>query len=166
MVLGFEAGYSVRGTAGALSNIEYARDLLVEAETRIAAASGQIRRRRHAYVVRQSQEAVELSLKSSLRLAGIEFPKEHEVGQVLSENSRRYPGWFSEKIPEMARVSMELFQKRIPSMYGDEAGRGPRGLFTKEDASEALADARRVFSLVSRLFKLWYKERRWTRKNA
>ncbi len=164
MVLGFEAGYQVWRTVGALSNIDYARALLTEAETRIAAASSQIRRRRHAYVVRQSQEAVELSLKSSLRLAGIEFPKEHEVGGVLTENSRKYPGWFSEKIPEVARVSRELVQKRIPSMYGDEAGRGPQELFTREDASEALADARMVFRLVGRLFRLWSREKRGKRR--
>ncbi len=146
-----------------MSNVDYARALLGEAEARIDAAGGQIRKRRYAYVVRQSQEAVELSLKSCLRLAGIEFPKEHEVSRVLMDKSHRYPGWFAEKIPEMARVSRELLQKRIPSMYGDEMGRGPGELFTREDASQALSDARVVFSLADRLLRLWSRKRRRTR---
>lgn len=138
-----------------------------EAEARIDAAGSQVRKRRYAYVVRQSQEAVELSLKSSLRLASVEFPKEHEVSRVLMDRSHKYPGWFSEKIPEMARVSRELVQKRIPSMYGDEIGRGPGELFTGEDASQALADARMVFGLAKRLLRLWSRQgRRGTRVHA
>lgn len=109
--------------------------------------------------MRQSQEAVELSLKASLRLAAVEFPKVHEVSSVLSENSHKYPGWFSEKIPEMSRVSMELVQKRIPSMYGDDAGRGPGELFTRRDALEALADARMVYRLVERLLGQWSRRK-------
>ncbi len=142
-----------------MNNVDYARSLWKEAETRILAATPQVRRRRYAYAVRQSQEAVELSLKASLRLAGIEFPKVHEVSSVLRENSHKYPGWFAEKIPEMGRVSMELVQKRIPSMYGDDAGKGPGELFTRQDALEALADARTVYRLVRRLLEQWSRRR-------
>ncbi len=142
-----------------MNNIGYARGLLREAETRIVAATSQVRRRRYAFVVRQSQESVELSLKASLRLAGIEFPKVHEVSGVLRENSHKYPGWFSEKIPEMGQVSMELVQKRIPSMYGDDVGKGPGELFTRQDASEALADARMVHRLVNRLLANWSRRK-------
>ncbi len=157
--MGVKAGPPIRRTYRALNNVDYAKGLFREAETRIVAATPQVRRRRYAFVVRQSQEAVELSLKSSLRLAGIEFPKVHEVSSVLRENSHKYPDWFAEKIPEMGRVSMELVQKRIPSMYGDDAGRGPGELFTRKDALEALADARKVYGLVRKLLEQWSRKR-------
>ncbi len=136
--------------------MDYARALVKEAEARIGTATSQIKLRRYAYVVRQSQEAVELSLKAALRLAGVEFPKEHEVSDVLMANSGKFPSWFSEKLPDMARASRELVQKRIPSMYGEEAlGKGPEELFTREDASVARADAIMVFKLVVRLLRSW-----------
>ena len=109
-----------------MNNIDYARALLREAQPRIDVAASQVKWGRHAYVVRQSQEAVELSLKAALRLVGVEFPKEHDVSDALIQNSTKYPSWFSEGIPSMDRVSKELVQKKIPSMYGEEArGKGP-----------------------------------------
>lgn len=109
-------------------------------------------------MVRQSQEAVELSLKAALRLVGVEFPKEHDVSDALVENSGKFPRWFSDEIPTMARVSKELFQKRIPSMYGEEGrGKGPGELFTRDDASAASADANVVYKLVARLLRSYSK---------
>ncbi|MHC1628516.1 MAG: HEPN domain-containing protein [Candidatus Nezhaarchaeales archaeon] len=46
------------------------------------------------YALRLSQEAVELSLKASLRLVAIEYPKKHDVSNVLIEVKERYPEWF------------------------------------------------------------------------
>jgi len=33
--------------------------------------------------VRRAQECVELSLKATLRLLGVEYPRQHEVGDLL-----------------------------------------------------------------------------------
>ncbi len=141
-----------------MDNVGYARALLREADPRIDTAASQVKRGRYAYGVRQSQEAVELSLKAALRLIGVEFPKEHDVSDVLVQNSGKYPSWFSEKIPSMVRVSKELVQKRIPSMYGEEArGKGPGELFTREDAVAASADASMVYKFVTRLLRLYSK---------
>jgi HEPN domain-containing protein len=41
-------------------------------------------------VMRQSQEAVELSLKAALRVAGIEPPKWRDVGPILMQNRDRF----------------------------------------------------------------------------
>jgi HEPN domain-containing protein len=70
----------------------------------------------HAFVIRQSQEAVELSLKASLRVIGVEPPKFHDVGPILRRNSSAFPGWFKEEIDRMAYVSRVLRSEREPSM--------------------------------------------------
>ncbi len=156
MVLGAKAQPGSRRASQPLSNVSYAKTLLGEAEARIVSSTAQIKRKMYAYVVRQSQEAVELSLKAALRLAGIDFPKQHDVSDVLTASSDKYPRWFVDAIPEMVRVSRELVQKRIPSMYGEElSGKGPGELFDRDDASSSLSDANRVFKLVSKLVIGW-----------
>jgi HEPN domain-containing protein len=137
-----------------LDNIEYAQALLLEAEARIDTASSQVKSRRYAYVVRQSQEAVELSLKAALRLVNVDFPKQHEVSDVLLQNVSKYPSWFSKEFPTIARISRELYQKRIPSMYGEESnGKGPSELFSRDDAREASNNAGSVYRLVMKLYR-------------
>jgi HEPN domain-containing protein len=79
-----------------------------------------LKEKAYAYCIRQSQEAVELMLKASLRIVGIEPPKWHDVGPVLMEFAERFPLWFRERIPELAATSRWLRREREPSMYGDE----------------------------------------------
>ena len=87
-------------------------------------------------------------------MVGIEFPKEHDVSDVLEQNFAKYPSWFSERIPSMARVSRGLFLKKVPSMYGEETlGRGPGELFSREGASKASAEAVTIYKLVARLVR-------------
>lgn len=64
--------------------------------------------RNYPYVIRQCQEAVELLLKASLRLVGVEPPKWHDVGPILRREEKRFPAWFRERIPWLARVSRRL----------------------------------------------------------
>ena len=47
--------------------------------------------RNYPYVIRQCQEAVELLLKASLRLVGVEPPKWHDVGPILRREEKRFP---------------------------------------------------------------------------
>lgn len=89
----------------------------------------------YAYVIRQSQEAVELALKASLRIVGVEPPKFHDVGPVLRKSSDLFPGWFKGEIDKMASISRMLRREREPSMYGDEElALPPDELYTFEDA--------------------------------
>ena len=106
----------------------------------------------HAFVIRQSQEAVELSLKASLRVIGVEPPKFHDVGPILRRNSSAFPGWFKEEIDRMAYVSRVLRREREPSMYGDEElALSPDELYSYEDAKKAFEDAFFVFKNCKRL---------------
>ncbi|RLF15168.1 MAG: DNA-binding protein [Thermoprotei archaeon] len=105
------------------------------------------------YIVRQSQEVVELSLKAALRMVGVEPPKWHDVGPVLKQVADRFPEWFKNRIPRLASISRRLRREREPSMYGDEeTGTPPEELYTVEDAREALNSAKEVYEACKALF--------------
>lgn len=104
--------------------------------------------------VRRSQETVELSLKAVLRFLAIEYPRDHDVRDVLLEvaNSRKLPEWFMRDLEFMATVSSDLAKKRGPAFYGDEqALKPPSSIFTQVDASNALRDAERVYGNCKKL---------------
>jgi HEPN domain-containing protein len=92
-----------------------------QAMERLKHAREALRRENYPYVVRESQEAVELALKASLRLVGVEPPRWHDVGPVLRREAGRFPEWFRDEIPRLARTSRKLRREREPSMYGDES---------------------------------------------
>jgi len=69
-----------------LNNREMASSSLKGAESRPEATEHAFKSRDFPYVVRLSQECVELSLKAALRFVGIEPPKWHDVGIVLKKN--------------------------------------------------------------------------------
>jgi len=139
-----------------MSLFEYAKALLEEANVRIEAAKIFLERGRYSYVVRQSQECVELSLKSVLRVAGIEYPKQHEVSDLLLEKKELYPAWLAEELGKVSRISKELMRKRVPSMYGEETlGLPPRSLFSREDAESSVRSAEYVYNLSERLLREW-----------
>ena len=60
-----------------------ALDYLRRARSRLIDARSALERGDYPESVRYSQEAVELSLKAVLRILGIEYPKVHDVGDVL-----------------------------------------------------------------------------------
>lgn len=135
-----------------MDSIEMARSYLRQAEERLKHANEALNDRNFAYVVRQSQEAVELSLKASLRVVGIEPPKFHDVGPVLRKNSNSFPEWFKKEIDRMAFVSRILRREREPSMYGDEElALSPDELYTFEDAKTSFDGCSLVFNYCRRL---------------
>jgi len=68
----------------------FARDYLARAKERIMDASSALSRKSYPEVIRYSQEATELSLKASLRFVGVEYPKVHDVGDVLTERREKW----------------------------------------------------------------------------
>ena len=123
-----------------------------QAEERLHHAEEAVERGSYPYVIRQCQEAVELCLKSVLRLYGIEYPRAHDVGHVLRQYSNLFPDWFRERIPEIARMSRDLCYNRGPAMYGDEdAEVPPEELYDETDAAEAIKGATLVYQLSTRL---------------
>jgi HEPN domain-containing protein len=127
-----------------------------QASVRVGFAENALAKGEYPYVVRQSQEAVELALKGVLRLVGIEPPKWHDVGPILKEYADRFPQWFGENIEELASISRELRHEREPAMYGDEeTSTPPYKLYSRRDAEKALENARKVLSLCEKLLAEW-----------
>jgi len=91
---------------------DLARDYLRRAEARLASARYALNQGYYPEVVRYSQECVELSLKACLRLVGVEYPKVHDVGDVLRAESMRFPSWFREEVDRLAEISRDLAEKR------------------------------------------------------
>ncbi|MBS7626796.1 HEPN domain-containing protein [Candidatus Bathyarchaeota archaeon] len=102
-------------------------------------------------VVYSAQMCVEQSAKSVLLLLGIDYPKEHDVSDVLSEAAGRedLPKWFKERIPFMSRYIAELAALRGLAGYGYEMSLGAD--YFKDYAGEALEAARTIHSLCERL---------------
>lgn len=125
-----------------MKNVDMAEAYLEQAKIRLRTAGQAFRGGNYAFAVRQSQECAELSLKAALRLYGVEYPREHDVGVILPRVADRFPGWFSAKIEEFSRISAALAKDRGPSMYGDEErGVPPSSLFDEGKAKAALEGA-------------------------
>jgi HEPN domain-containing protein len=139
---------------------QIALNLLREAAHRVKTAQRAFGERAWAYCVRQSQECVELALKATLRLVGVEYPKVHDVGDVLKLEERRFPQDFRRNVEFFAEVSRVLAEKRELAMYGDEeVGLTPLQLFTRDDAKQALEQAKQVFASCESLIKNWGKKK-------
>jgi len=125
---------------------------LRQAEEKIKHAKEALNSRNHAYVIRQSQEVVELSLKASLRIIGIEPPKFNDVGPILR---KKIQALSQNGLKKMASISRILRREREPSMYGDEElGLPPDELYTLEDARTAFGGC----SLISNNCKTFLDE--------
>lgn len=139
-----------------MNNVEMAKSYVKQAEERLRHAREAFEEGNYPYVVRQCQEAVELSLKAALRIAGVEPPKWHDVGPVLRRESGRFPEWFQKEIKRLSIASRKLRREREPSMYGDEeSGTPPDELYYEEDAEEALSQAGYVHNIVKRLLETY-----------
>jgi HEPN domain-containing protein len=97
---------------------------------------------------------VELCLKAVLKAVGIEYPKVHDVSDVLADVKTRFPPWFQEEIDYMRESSKILVKKREPSLYGEEEVLlSPYEVISKADAHDAVERASRTFQLCNKLIK-------------
>lgn len=135
---------------------ELAIDYLGRAEMTFGEAKSAAENEIYPLAIRRSQETVELSLKAALRFLAIEYPREHDVSDILLgiKETRPLPDWFKDRIEFMASVSSDLARKRGPAFYGDESTFTPASkLFTREEGLRALRDAEEIFKLCKRLIK-------------
>ncbi|MCD6514366.1 MAG: HEPN domain-containing protein [Candidatus Odinarchaeota archaeon] len=138
--------------------IKLAKSYLRQARARVNDAEDAYNEGNYPYAVRLSQEAVELSLKASLRLVGIEYPKIHDVSDILIISKNRFPEWFRREIPFLAETSKKLVKKREISFYGGEEGfLSPEDLISKEDAEDAVKRAKKVTRLCQKLLEQYGK---------
>jgi len=131
-----------------LQLLRIARSYLRQAEARLEDAKDALSEGNYPYAVRLSQECVELSLKAALRAVGIDYPKVHDVSDVLADVSERFPEWFRAEMDFLCESSKILAKKREISLYGgEEAFLAPEDVISREDADDAVERAIRVYSL-------------------
>jgi len=135
-----------------LQLLKVARSYLRQAEARLEDAKEALPRTNYPYAVRLSQECVELSLKAVLKAVGIEYPKIHDVSDVLAEVKERFPEWFKDEIDYLCESSRILFKKREPSLYGgEEAFLSPEEVISRDDAEDAITRAEKTYRLCEKL---------------
>jgi len=97
-------------------------------------------------------------LKAALRIVGIEYPKRHDVSDVLVMAKERFPEWFRDEIDFLADTSRVLAKKREVSMYGDEALMlSPDEVVSREEARVAVESAEKTYRLCRRLLNEYEK---------
>jgi len=136
-----------------LNNKDLAKDYLNGAKIRLETAENVINKKAYAYCVRQCQEAVELSLKAALRMVGIDYPKWHDISDILIKEKEKFPDIFQKNITKLTLISKTLIKYREPAMYGDEeSSKVPSSLFNLKIAQEALKNAKFCLENVENLF--------------
>jgi len=132
--------------------LKVARSYLRQAKARLEDAKEALPETNCPYAVRLSQECVELSLKSVLKAVGIEYPKIHDVSDVLTEVRERFPEWFRAEVDFLRASSKILVKKRELSLYGgEEAFLSPDEVIDRNDAEDAIVRAEKTFKLCNDL---------------
>lgn len=132
--------------------LKIAKSYLRQAEARLKDAKDALAEGNYPYAVRLSQECVELSLKAILKAVGIDYPKVHDVSDILLDIKERFPEWFKAEIEFLRESSKILTKKREISLYGgEEAFLAPEDVISREDADDAVNRATIAHELCSRL---------------
>ncbi len=132
--------------------LRIAKSYIRQAKARLEDAKEAMQEENNPYAVRLSQECVELSLKAVLKAVGIEYPKIHDVSDVLIETRDRFPEWFKKNLEFLCESSKILVKKREISLYGgEEAFLSPDEVINKADAEDATMRAEKTYALCEKL---------------
>ena len=132
--------------------LKIAKAYLRQAEARLKDAKDALLEANYPYAVRLSQECVELSLKAVLKAVGIEYPKIHDVSDILADVGDRFPEWFRMGLEFLRESSKILAKKREISLYGgEEAFLSPEEVISKADAEDATQRAVKTHELCRKL---------------
>ena len=123
-----------------MQNKSLAKDYITRAKKRLSALKALYQEEAWADVVRESQEVVELALKSLLRQFHIEVPRIHDVSGILLSEKDVFTEEVKKNIDKYIKISKTLRRDRELAFYGSE-DLTPMDFYTKEDASEAQKSA-------------------------
>ena len=130
-------------------NIEMARDYITRSrrflkEAEMALADGD-----PATSIRRSQEALEMAVKAMLRALGIEYPRSHDVSDVLIECKNSLPESVKLEVEDLATMVSQLASIRGVALYGYEREGIPASkAFSKEYAEKVFNSVRRYVNLI------------------
>lgn len=131
-----------------MKNKMLAQDYIQRATHRLAALDVLFGLGSWADVVRESQETVELALKSLLLACSIEVPRLHDVSPILREHRSRLPKSLIPHLDRIADISRSLRRDRELAFYGS-ADLTPSDFYQRRDAEKAREDARWVVTTVA-----------------
>src|SRR5262249_35845344 len=97
---------------------------------------------------RESQEVVELALKSLLRAAHVEVPRVHDVSEILKEQQARLPTSIRPHVVRLSEISRSLRRDRELAFYGSE-DLTPSEFYKKTDGETARDNARWVVKTIT-----------------
>ena len=138
-----------------MTNFENGRKLLKTANEYVEKMDLSYSKKSWNLVVRHAQEVVELSLKSLLKLMGVDYPKDHDVAGVFAETVKQRGLKVDEKfLEEIKNISSWLTKQRAPAFYYEEE-------YTEEQAERAKSDAEKVIDFVNKLWKELGKQGAW-----
>lgn len=129
-----------------MHNLDLIQDYLKRAKARLKAIQVLVEEESYADVVRESQEVVELCLKSLLRFSSIEAPRNHDVSGVLLEHKDRLPSCIQKDAQRLAKISHSLRRDRELAFYGSE-DLTPSEFYSSQDGEQAFGDAKFVFEV-------------------
>ena len=134
-----------------MKNRDLAADYVRRAQARLKALDVLFEEKSWADVVRESQEALELTLKGLLRASGIEPPRLHDVADVLLAERERLPVALKADVERLAAASRDLRRDCELAFYGAE-DLTPSSFYREADAVRARDAARLAVKLVTPLF--------------
>jgi HEPN domain-containing protein len=129
------------------SQLALAHSDIAKAGKRLKVLSLLLQEEAYSDVVREAQELVELALKGILFQAGIDPPKEHDIGRFFKEMRDRLPQPAAQAADRLAAISGQLGRERNASFYGDQNFIPSEG-YTCQEAEQALEDAEFAYQLA------------------
>lgn len=119
-----------------MQNRSLAKDYISRAKKRLSALEALYKEEAWADVVRESQEVVELALKSLLKHFFIEAPRIHDVSGILDAEKDKFPPEVQKNIKRYMQISKALRRDRELAFYGSE-DLTPEDFYKQEDADTA-----------------------------
>ena len=131
-----------------MNNKKTAVAFLSDADIILEEADFSFEREHWHRTIRKCQEATELAVKGMFKYLGIEYPKSHLLGRVIKKELGKHEIFTKEDLRKMAFVSDSLAFDREPSFYGSPEGFPASNLFDKNDAEEAIMEAKWLIGLI------------------
>lgn len=135
-----------------MQNRDLIRDYIKRAEARLGAVEYLYSKKSWADTVRESQEVVELALKSLLRDCHIDVPRIHDVSAILVQEQAKLPAPVRKDLEKICDISRGLRRDRELAYYGSE-DLTPSDFYQEKDAKAALTSAQFIVQMVLKNLK-------------
>jgi hypothetical protein len=129
------------------SQLALAHSDIAKAGKRLKVLSLLLQEEAYSDVVREAQELAELAMKGILFQAGIDPPKEHDIGQFFRAVRNQLPQKAAQAADRLAAISGQLGRERNASFYGNQ-NFIPAEEYTCQEAKQAIEDAEFAYQIA------------------